>query len=191
MPPSTFAKALAATAVEQYDAFHEFSESDPSLAAQIKRYWTSIGLSFPGVKTAWSAVFVSFCVKSAGATKSEFVFAQAHSKFVNSAIRNALNETGVFRAFEIDAVKPEVGDILHNNRSGNKFTYDFARTHSRYESHTAIVVQVGADQTGPFALTIGGNESDSVRRKRVILDRNGFVVQRAIDPYISLIKTLK
>ncbi|MFN8640976.1 MAG: DUF2272 domain-containing protein [Candidatus Binatia bacterium] len=189
--PSDFARALAATAVEQYDQFHELSESDPPLATQIKKYWTSLGMGFPGVRTAWSAVFVSSCVKSAGASKSEFVFAAAHSKFVNAAIKNALNRTGVFRAFEVDQVSPQVGDIIQNNRNGKSVTYAFARTHSAYESHSAIVVQVGADHDGHFAMTIGGNESDSIRRKRVALDDEGRIVQRTMNPYICVIQNLK
>jgi hypothetical protein len=188
---STYAKKLAATAVAQFDQFHEFSESDPPLAAQIKRYWEGIGLKFPGVKTAWSAVFVSFCVKTAGASAKEFTFAAAHSKFVKVAIQNALQGTGVFRAFEITKQQPQVGDIIQNNRGNHKFTYDFARTHSAYESHSAIVVEVGSDHNGHFANTIGGNESDSIRRKRVALNANGLIIQRKINPYICVIQDLK
>jgi hypothetical protein len=116
---------------------------------------------FPGVKTAWSAVFVSWCVKKAGATGKEFAFAAAHAKFVKAAIGNALKGVGVFRGLQIDQYAPKVGDIVQNNRSGNKFTYDFARTHSAYESHSAIVVEVGVDHDGHYVMTIGGNESDS------------------------------
>jgi hypothetical protein len=189
--PSAYATKLAATAVEQYDRFHEFSENDPPLAAQIKRYWQSIGLTFPGVSTAWSAVFVSSCVKAAGASANEFAFAAAHAKFVNVAIKNALQGTGVFRALPVDSCQPKVGDIIQNNRGGNKFTYDFARTHSAYLSHSAIVVEVGADHQGHFANTIGGNESDSIRKKRVALNSNGFIIQRPTNPYICVIQDLK
>jgi hypothetical protein len=135
---------------------HEYSESDPELSAQIKRYWQDLGFDFPGVKTAWSAVFVSWCVKKAGATGKEFAFAAAHAKFVKAAIQNALKAVGVFRGLQIDQYAPKVGDIVQNNRSGNKFTYDFARTHSAYESHSAIVVEVGLDHDGHYLMTIGG-----------------------------------
>jgi hypothetical protein len=189
--PSDFAKKLAAQAVAQYDAFHEFSENDPPLSAQIKKYWETLGFKFPGVKTAWSAVFVSFCVKSAGASAKEFTFAPAHAKFVKVAIQNALDGTGVFRAFQVDKYAPQVGDIIQNNRGGNKFSYDFARTHSAYESHSAIVVEVGVNHQGHYAMTIGGNESDSVRRKLVTLNSDGLVVQRKVNPYICVIQDLK
>ena len=62
----------------------------------------------------------------------------------------------MFRGVEIDQYAPQLGDIEHNNRSGNKFTYDFARTHSAYESHSAIVVEGGVDHDGHYLKTIGG-----------------------------------
>ncbi len=189
--PSTYAKRLAATAVEQYNLYHEYSESDPELSAQIKRYWQALGFNFPGVKTPWSAVFISWCVKKAGASAQEFVFAAVHAKFVKAAIQNALKGVGVFRGVEIDQYAPQLGDIVHNNRSGNKFTYDFARTHSAYESHSAIVVEVGVDHDGHYLKTIGGNESDSIRRKRIRLRNNGLIIQRKVNPYICVIQDLK
>jgi hypothetical protein len=188
--PSAYAKKLAAAAVGQYDSFHEFSENDPPLAAQIKSYWQGIGLNFLGVKAPWAAVFVSWCVKTAGASANEFVFAPSSAKFVNAAIKNALQGTGVFRALEVDKYQPQVGDIIQNNRGGKKFSYDYARTHSDYVSHSAIVVEVGADHQGHYAYTIGGNEN-SIRRKRVGLNNNGSIIQRPINPYICVIQDLK
>jgi len=187
---SAYAKKLAATAVEQYDSFHEFSENDPPLAAQIKRYFQGIGVGFPGVKAPWAAAFVSWCVKTAGASSNEFVFAPTSARFVNAAIKNALQGTGVFRALEVDKYQPQVGDIIQNNR-GNKFSYDYARTHKDYPSHSAIVVEVGADHQGHYAYTIGGNESDSIRRQRVALNKSGFINQRPTNPYICVIQDLK
>jgi hypothetical protein len=165
---SSYAKRLAATAVDQYNRYHEYSESDPPLFAQIKKYWEDLGpgFKFPGVKTPWSAVFVSWNVKTAGASAKEFAFAAAHSKV---AIQNKLDGTGVFQAVKIDEYAPKIGDIVQNNRSGNKFSYDFARTHSAYESYSAIVVEVGVDHDGHYCMTIGGNESDSLRRKIIRL----------------------
>jgi hypothetical protein len=67
---SAFAKRLANTAKKQYDLYRFYSEDDAPLSKQIRKYWTGLNLSFPGVSTAWSAVFVSWCVKQAGATKA-------------------------------------------------------------------------------------------------------------------------
>ncbi len=190
--PSPFAMKLASIAVEQHTKFHLMDEADPELCKQIKKYWTDLRLGFTScVSVPWSAVFVSWCVKQAGASAAEFKFAAAHSIFVHQAIRNALNGTGVFHGLEISAHAPNVGNIIQNNRGGTTHDFDFARTHKNYASHSAIVAEIGLDSNGGFALTIGGNEGNSVRRTVVRLNTQGFIKQRTNNPFICIIKNLK
>jgi hypothetical protein len=188
---SDYVKTLVDITNDQYDKFRFESEDDVLLSQQIKKYWEDLEFDFPGVSTPWSAVFVSYCIKTAGATKTEFQFAQAHSKFVHFAIQNAVNDTGIFKAFDFNAVTPELGDIIQNNRNGNKFNFQFAKEHRSYESHSAIVVEKGIDANGHYALTIGGNESDSIRKKKVRLDKDMKIIQRSSGPYISVVRDLK
>jgi hypothetical protein len=156
--PSAFAKKLASVAQQQHTKFQFTNEADPTLCKQIKKWTEDIGFAFSScTKVPWSAVFISWCVKQAGAVKSEFRFAMAHSVFVNQAIKNALNGDGVFQGFDISVQKPAVGDIIQNNRRGNTFDFAFARTHTQYESHSAIVVEIGQDTQGGFAFCVGGN----------------------------------
>lgn len=189
MSTSAFAKRLADTAMKEYDKYHLLREQEPVLAAQIKSYWKGIA-TFPGVSTAWSAVFTSWCVRQAGATKNEFKFAAAHAKFVYQAIQNYQNGTGSFYGRDVADYSPKVGDILHNNRSRHGYTYQYAKTHDAYESHSAIVIEVGVDNKGGYLRTIGGNENDSVGMKEVRLDAAGRV-KNASGLYISIIETLK
>ena len=189
--PSTFARRVAAIAGEQFDEFHMRHESDPPLENQIRKYWTDLGFTFPGVGTAWSAVFVSWCLLKAGATSAEFRFAKAHSRFVNWAIKNQERGDGLFHGFDITSHAPSIGDLVHNNRSGNRLTFDFARTHTQYESHSAIVIETGQDSAGRYLLTVGGNEGDSVGKKEVRLTAAGLVKQRTNSPFISVIQNLK
>jgi hypothetical protein len=130
-------------------------------------------------------------VKTAGATAAEFEFSAAHSVFVHKAIQNALDGTGVFRAVRITEDAVRVGDILQNNRDGQHFDYDFAKENAHYTSHSTIVVSRGEDSMGKFAMVVGGNESDSIRRTRVPLNSDGSVRQRDPSPFICLIKDLK
>ena len=102
-----------------------------------------------------------------------------------------VNGVGVFQGFDITARPPDVGDIIQNNRRGNKFDFAFARTHTNYESHSTIVVEIGHDNQGGFAFCVGGNESDSVRRSVVRLDSQGFIKQRDGNPFICIVKDLK
>ncbi len=190
--PSAFARKLASIAQEQHSSFQFTNESDPTLCKQIKKWTQDIGFQFTSCTTVpWSAVFVSWCVKQAGATKAEFKFAMAHSVFVNQAIKNAISGVGVFQGFDITAQRPDVGDIIQNNRRNNTFDFNFAKTHANYESHSTIVMEVGQDTQGGFAFCVGGNESDSVRRSVVRLNAQGFIKQRDGSPFISIIKDLK
>ena len=192
MSASAFSKRLAGIAEDQHTTFHLLDEADSLLCKQIRRYWEDLGLGFTScVSVPWSAVFVSWCVKKAGATPSEFKFSAAHSVFVHEAIRNATSGIGVFHGVDIPAEPPEVGDIIQNNRGGTTHTFHFAATHKKYASHSAIVVEIGEDASGGYALTVGGNEGNSVRKTIVRLTPAGFIKQRDANPFICLVKTRK
>jgi len=176
---------------EQHSLYHQFSEDENPLRGQIRHYWEDIGFTFPGVSTAWSAVFVSWVMREGQSADNGFKASSAHSRFVFKAIQDKQNGTGIFHGYRITDYGPQPGDIIHNNRGGQSLTYDFASEHEAYESHSAIVVEVGSDSNGRYALTIGGNESDTVGLKRVSLDSDGLVRQRQSNPYICVIRTLK
>ena len=80
-----YAKKLASISINEFLKFRYMREQEPALAKQIESYWQGIA-PFPGVSTAWSAVFISWCVKQAGATPAEFHFSARHSTFVHWAI---------------------------------------------------------------------------------------------------------
>jgi hypothetical protein len=192
--PSAFARKLASVAQEQHDKFRFVNEADPQLCGEIKKWTEDIGSTFVSCTSnnhPWSAVFVSWCVKESGATGSEFKFSKRHSIFVHSAIQNAINETGVFHGLEISAQAPNVRAIIQHNRGGARFTFDHARTHTQYASHSVIVVEIGHDSEGPFAFCIGGNEGDAIRQTVVRLTPQGFIRQRGRNPFICVINTLK
>ena len=190
--PSAFAKKLASITEDQHDQFHLLDEADPILCKQIKKYWDDLQLGFTScVSVPWSAVFVSWCVKRAGATAEEFTFAAAHSVFVYQAIQNAKKGLGVFRGFDISVHQPAVGDIIQNNRGGTSHDFEFAKTHKNYQSHSAIVVEIGQDSTSGYALTVGGNEGNSIRKTIVRLDSKGLIKQRDQNPFICIINNLK
>lgn len=193
MALSAFKKELLRIANSEFDRFSEFQESDDPLRQRIDQYCRDIGLEPPDDITEypWSAVFISWCVKSAGATEDEFKFDDTHAVYVKAAIANADAETGNFRARRIDDYSPKLGDIVQANRESGRVTYNQARTRRSYPSHCAIVVDLTEQNGRRFATTIGGNESDSVRRTKVPLTQSGHVQQRSSNPYICVIETLK
>ncbi len=150
-PQSTdYVAKLIAVVTGEYDAYHTISELDEPLRSRIDTYCRGIGIAPPEDigEFAWSATFVSWCIKTAGATRQEFTFSAAHAVFVRAAIANADQHIGTFRARPIDSYAPRLGDLIHRNRSGGAVTYAEARTHSDYPSHSAIVVEVGEDRVG-------------------------------------------
>ena len=190
---TAFATKLASLAEAEYDNYGGHHETTSRMATRIRKYWGDLGLGFPGVSTPWSAVFVSFFVKSAGATSSEFRFAPRHSEFVFQAIKNGKAETGVFRGRPIVSYAPKIGDIIQNNRNGNHFDFAHAAANHAYESHSAVVVEEGSDGSGRYVRTFGGNEADNVGDRVVRLKSNGLIKQPLADPtrFICVIETLK
>jgi hypothetical protein len=189
---SKFATKLAKLAEEEYNKYHTYHETTTTMEGRIKKYWDGIG-PFPGVGTAWSAVFVSYHVRSAGANATEFKFSPAHSQFVYVAAENAVKNKGVFRAYSPNAYAPKIGDIVHNNRNGNKYDFAYAAANKQYYSHSAIVVEEGVDGSGRYVRTVGGNEGDRIGDNIVRLRSNGLIRQPSSDPtyYISVIQNLK
>jgi hypothetical protein len=189
--PSLYVNTLLTLARQQYNDYHQVIENDAPLRQQIRKYWEDIGFTFPGVSTPWSAVFVSWCMRTAGANATEFRVSTAHSRFAYWAIHNQFRNQGLFRGHRLDEYAPALGDIIQNNRGGQNLTYDFAAEHEAYESHSAIVVEVSTDTSGKFVRTVGGNEGNTVGLKRIALNSEGFVRQRDPNPYICIIQNLK
>jgi hypothetical protein len=187
--PSEFARKIAAVAQEQHDKFHFVNEADPALCKQIEKWTRELGLKFTScTKEPWASVFVSWCVKEAGATKEEFEFSANASSFAHRAIKNSLDGVAeAFQGFDVAAHAPHVGDIILHNRAGAKFDFAFARTHKTYASHPVIVVEIGSDAEGPYAFCVGGNEGDSIRRTTVRLDPDGLILQRGPNPFICVL----
>lgn len=185
---TVFQKKLAAVALGAYEKFHLLRENQEPLLSQVEQYWKATVGGFPGINEPWSAVFISWCVKQAGATSNEFTFASGHSVFVFHAIANTKNQTGVFHGRNPGEYAPKVGDILQNNRLKNSFDFAYASTHKNYKSHSAIVIETGSDQKGRYLRTVGGNENDSVGMKEVRLNKNGIVINTT-GLYISVIET--
>lgn len=187
---SVLGVAIAAAAQGQFEEFRLDHEADDRLCRQIQRYWTDgVGAAAQScVSVPWSAAFISWCVRQGGPAADSFTFAGAHSVFVFDAIKHAEAGAGVFRGFDFQELPVQVGDILQNNRGGATRDFAFAKANRNYESHSRIIVQVAQDDSGPFAVAIGGNEGNTVARNVVRLTPAGKVKQRHASPYISLVR---
>jgi hypothetical protein len=102
MQAATVGRSVVAIAKNEFDRFGGSRNLDPTLNVN-----------------AWSAAFVSFCVKQSGATSSQFAFSMQHSVFVHAAIANANANRGVFRGHRVTEYAPKLGDLIHHNRDGS------------------------------------------------------------------------
>ncbi len=187
--PSAYQSNLGATALEQFNKFRNFNETDIPLTNQIKKYWSETGFAFTSVDVPWSAVFTSWCVKKAGAADTEFLFNPQHSQFVFWAISQADKLDALFKGRDPALYAPKIGDIVQNNR-GAAMSFAQAATTKSYVSHSAIVIEEGMDGEGRYIRTVGGNEGDTVGRRKIKLFANG-KIRNPAGYYIAIIETLK
>lgn len=185
---STFTKRLSTIAMNEYSKYRFLRENQDPLKSHIPAYWEATNAKFTGVDVPWSAVFVSWCVRTAGAGANDFAFNPQHSQYVYAAINELPNSAG-YIGRDVASYAPKVGDILQNNRSGQAFDFAHASARRSYVSHAAIVMEVGQDNAGAYLRTIGGNESDAVGMKEVRLNPAG-KVRNTSGLYISVLECL-
>ena len=159
---------------------------DPRMEAKapfwtfVGEYWQSIGSSLDGRDSpAWSAAFISFCFKQAGAG-NRFPYHENHSIYVSKI------DSGKFAGLSLEdpSTAPlAAGDLLWASRSGDGCrtppqTFGDAKkevkkirnkTAESFCSHSDIVVAIRDGQ----ADVIGGNVKQAVTRTTYKLDSAG------------------
>lgn len=176
-------------------------ETEDPQFRRVGDYWMAVGqpidgrtVNTNGSRPAWSAAFISFVLKEAGAG-DRFKYSVAHCHyFQDFADRQG---SALYEAVPADEVTPSPGDIVHHGR-GDAAKHDFAAARSDYgsdsfyPSHSSIVVEV--DHNAGLVRTIGGNESDSVRLATYPIDKNGRLKPRKIGsntlPWIGILRLI-
>ncbi|TCT08830.1 uncharacterized protein DUF2272 [Tepidamorphus gemmatus] len=181
---SKFTSRLRQACLDELTRFANGKEYNDPFAAYVGEYWKAIGINHldgkttvGGIRPAWSAAFVSFCVKTAGAG-DRFMYTQAHCHYVARAMDAAEKASSSFGyvARRPESYTPRVGDIVCAGRLyAKQYTYDMARMQyvadSFYPSHGDIIVDI----SDGHAAAVGGNLSDSVQRKRLALTPEGYL----------------
>ncbi|HKE26046.1 MAG TPA: DUF2272 domain-containing protein [Bryobacteraceae bacterium] len=145
----------------------------------------------------WSAVFVSYVMREAGAADS-FGYSPSHTGYVAVAKKaSARHDATRVQAFRIDQVSLEPGDVVCHDRvvSGGKCAgTNFDNVESLGSSHGEIVVEVHPG----YAVTVGGNTSqefpkkglggDTVGKHSVWLDSRGMIAAQGKCAYFAVLK---
>jgi hypothetical protein len=154
-------------------------ERDPQIRQVLQDYWQTgagrrvseddLGKREFQKNHPWSAAFVSWVMKKAGAGNA-FKYSAAHAAYIKAAKDNRLaNNTNPFKGYRINEAKPAVGDLVCKRRAGSEANYENIRV--GHKTHCDIVTEV---QPGRLT-TIGGNVSDSVSKTNVSTDSNGYI----------------
>jgi hypothetical protein len=185
-----FRTEFVKTVTAELTRFGGRKETDPTVRDILIEYWMKgSGRSLAAAKTeinkrtAWSATFISFCVKkalAASGSPAKFAFSASHSEYAGAAILNVVNGKAPPAFFGLPptgagAAAPEVGDIIGVTRTGNIDDYAdallAARRDDRYFSHFDIVTE---KKSGKIK-RIGGNVSNSVTEKSLALTGAGLL----------------
>ncbi len=156
-------------------------ETDPRLRKTLQDYWkTGAGVSYsedqlgdPAFQNAhpWSAAFVSWVMKTAGAGNA-FKYSSSHAVYTRAAKDNRIaNNDNPVKAYRITELAPQVGDLICKSRSGSGATYDNIRPGMK--THCDIVTDVRPRSI----VTVGGNVNNSVAQKTLRTDANGAIAE--------------
>ncbi|GIE99852.1 phage tail tip lysozyme [Paractinoplanes rishiriensis] len=110
----------------------------------------------------WSAVFVSYVMRTAGAG-AHFAYSPAHQTYIRAARRNRLGGVAgnPFWAYRVSEIAPRVGDLVCNARAGSGAGYDNIAEPQTRATHCDVVTEV---RPGRIRV-IGGNVGQTVDEK--------------------------
>ncbi len=142
---------------------------------QKESFWTGIhaedGTQFDTSQDgyyAWSAAFISYVMRAAGA-KSCFPYAANHYSYINDAAAGA---APCLRAYAPQSYAPVPGDLICTGRGrASHLRFSALPTQHAFTSHCDIVV---ASSHGSLTV-IGGNVDDAVSEKHVPVAANGML----------------
>jgi hypothetical protein len=157
-------------------------ESDPKMRSVLQEYWkTGAGQARTEANwwsaTPWSAAFISWVIKKAGGGNA-FRYSAAHASYIKAAKDNrAANNGNPFRAYRINEISPQPGDLVCACRDTCRANYDTVAP--GMPTHCDIVTE----KHPGYIVTIGGNVNNTVGRKTVPTDARGFI--KASNPKTS------
>ena len=142
------------------------------------------GTPIRGTPPAWSAAFISYVMRTAGAG-SGFPYSPLHADYINAAARGE----GVLRAQRPESYAPQAGDLVCLGRqSARSIRFDDLPS-GRFLGHCDLVVGVAPGQL----TVIGGNVSAGVTMKHIpttadsmVADPSGQVVDSRYPWFVVL-----
>jgi hypothetical protein len=187
--PTEFKSKLVGLALQESEVLAGRCRGDQDLEDRIVCYGRSIGIEdVASYQQHYSAVFISWCMRKAGASEAEFPPEISHWKYAQFSVRNAEMQQGVVRARCIEAYAPQSGDIVHVNRNNGKMRFDHILA-GGYFSESGVVVDI---VPGKARIVMGNQEPcGNVGTEDLALADSGLLIQRDRNPLIAVIEVLK
>ncbi len=215
-PHTSLRERIIATAEDQWQKWKQGTVDETSAAATplLTRYWAVVGEQVRPDQLQsgawqsqhpWSAAFVSYVMREAGAGDS-FKYAAYHTGYIAAAKRAAAyGNASKFQAFPIGQAPLEAGDVVCHDRpdppngpcSGT--TFENAGSKGHMISHGEIVLEI--DAARGYAITIGGNTGqqyprirgalggNTVGKRQIAIDHRGFcIASQGQCPYFAVLK---
>ena len=119
---------------------------------------------------AWSAVFISYVMRMAGAGRA-FPYSAAHIDYINAAYRAAVGQSSPRRVWaeRIEVYAPQLGDLICMGRGPDRALRFDQLPLRRAATHCDLVV---GKEDGELTV-IGGNVDDAVAMKHVPVTAEG------------------
>jgi Uncharacterized protein conserved in bacteria (DUF2272) len=143
------------------------------------------------IDTPWSAAFISYVIRTAGATAKQFHFSNAHRDYIYDAFATSAAEVGgtdtgerLYRACPLTATKPRPGDLIcaqyEPDLADTSARAVRERIHAELDDspsarsvrHTHCEVVAYVDRAARKIYTIGGNVYQAVTARKLNLRRN-------------------
>jgi len=143
--------------------------------------WTSKysenGTRYAGDAPAWSAAFISYVMRSAGAG-DRFAYSATHAAYINGAVRG---EESILQAERTDTYAPQPGDLICLGRGTASNIRFESLPAPGFPGHCDLVTEVAPGQL----TVIGGNVDASVTVKHVPIGTTGLLSEPGGRPYDS------
>ena len=177
-PPSALCTSIARIADEEYRRWRPggataLTETNAAASPILREYYrvgvqqtvtdAEMRSTAYQVNHPWSAVFISYVMRKAGAGPTAFKYSTAHQSYIREARANRLNKNAAspFWAFRATEIAPAVGDLVCAARANSGATYDNIADPQMRSTHCDVVTKV---EPGRIRV-IGGNVSQTVGDK--------------------------
>ncbi len=123
---------------------------------------------------AWSAAFISWVIKTAGAGKS-FLYSGSHAQYIRDAKKaKGKDYNKAYWLYDVAVRQPQIGDIICNSRNNSGLNFENADDGKDRFAHCDIVVEVFDDKI----YVIGGNSGP---KSNTVFQRTRYLKNGLID----------